>query len=208
MILKRIFSRRKSAKDFITVVSGLPRSGTSMMMQVLEAGGLKPVTDNIRHADESNAKGYYEHEAVKALSKGNYDCLKNAQGSAIKVISSLLRHLPSDQHYKIIFMQRSIEDVLNSQEKMLLSLNKPSNSEDNKKLKQLYLQHLSNISNWLSRQKHIDVLYLDYAKVISEPNNHINQIVEFVKIRKKVKPMIACIDKRMSHSNYAEKTIV
>ena len=208
MRLSNLLRLSKQTVEPITVVSGLPRSGTSMMMQILEAGGLKPVTDNIRLADTSNSKGYYEHEAVKALSKGNSECLKNAQGKAIKVISSLLKHLPSDHHYKIIFMQRNIDDVLNSQGKMLLSLNKSSNSEDNKKLKKLYLQHLNNISEWLSQQNHIEVLYVNYANVLSESNNHVNQIAEFMKIKKSINAMIACIDKRMNHNNHTENTIV
>lgn len=203
-LLKFIQKKREP----ITVVSGLPRSGTSMMMQILDAGGLKPVTDNIRLADASNSKGYFEHEAVKALSKGDYECLKNAQGRAIKVISSLLKHLPSDQQYKVIFMQRELDDVLDSQDKMLLSLNKPSNSQDNKKLKQLYLQHLSNISNWLAQQNHIEVLYVNYTEVLKEPNKQISLIANFLKIETDSKPMIECIDKRMCHNEYSDSTIV
>lgn len=192
----------------ITVVSGLPRSGTSMMMQILDAGGLKPVTDNIRLADASNSKGYYEHEAVKALTKGDYECLKHAQGKAIKVISSLLKHLPSKQLYKVVFMHRELDDVLDSQDKMLLSLNKTSNSQDNKKLKQLYLQHLTNISNWLAQQKHIEVLYVNYTEVLKEPNMQISLIANFLKIETDLKPMIKCVDKSMCHNKYAERTII
>ena len=208
MRLSNLFRFSKRTGKSITVVSGLPRSGTSMMMQILHAGGLEPVTDNVRLADASNSKGYYEHEAVKALSKGNYECLRNAQGRAIKIISSLLKHLPCDHHYKVIFMQRDIDDVIESQDRMLLSLNKPLNSQDNKKIKKLYAQHLNNITSWLSQQDNIDVLYVNYTEVLNKPVNHIDLITEFTHIKADSKPMIDCIDKHMCHNENTETTVV
>ncbi|HFD38992.1 MAG TPA: sulfotransferase family protein, partial [Anaerolineae bacterium] len=95
----------------ITIVSGLPRSGTSMMMKMLEAGGLPVLTDQIRAADEDNPKGYYEFERVKQI-EHDQEWLPDAQGKAVKMIAALLKHLPPDYEYKIVFMQRDMQEVL------------------------------------------------------------------------------------------------
>ena len=94
--------------DFLTIVSGLPRSGTSMMMSALVAGGLQALTDNIRTADEDNPKGYFELEKVKELDRDN-SWLEDAGGKVVKIISALLKRLPDQYHYKIIFMRRNMD---------------------------------------------------------------------------------------------------
>jgi hypothetical protein len=104
----------------ITVVSGLPRSGTSMMMQMLEAGGMQLLTDGVRQADEQNPKGYYELEAVKGLDKGeDTPWLADARGKAVKIISFLLTWLPDTYDYGVIFMERNLDEVVMSQNAML-----------------------------------------------------------------------------------------
>jgi len=95
--------RKQGEPGFITIVSGLPRSGTSMMMKMLEAGGIAPYTDNIRSADDDNPKGYYEFERVKKLPDGDTEWLRSAEGKAVKVISALLEHLPSDYTYRVLY---------------------------------------------------------------------------------------------------------
>ena len=106
--------------EFITVVSGLPRSGTSMMMKMLAAGGIPPLTDALRAADRDNPKGYYEFERVKQLDKGDTAWLPLAQGKVVKVISFLLQYLPPDQTYQVVFLRRNIDEILASQRKMLI----------------------------------------------------------------------------------------
>ena len=102
--------------ETIYVVSGLPRSGTSMMMRMLEAGGMELVVDNIRTADEDNPKGYYEDERVKDLAEAeNTRWLREARGKVIKVVSSLLNYLPKNNNYKVVFMRRHLDEVLASQ---------------------------------------------------------------------------------------------
>ena len=103
---------------FITVVSGLPRSGTSMMMKMLDAGGISPVTDGLRVADEDNPQGYFEHEGVKRLSE-DAGFVSGARGRAIKIISELIYHLPEGETYRVIFLRRRIDEILRSQEQML-----------------------------------------------------------------------------------------
>jgi hypothetical protein len=113
----------------IILVSGLPRSGTSMMMQMLEAGGIELIVDHIRKADENNLRGYYELEKIKQLNKDS-SWLENAYGKAIKVVSMLLYQLPMNKKYKIIFMTRKMDEVLASQNKMLKSRGQPADNVD------------------------------------------------------------------------------
>ena len=109
----------------ITVVSGLPRSGTSMMMKMLDAGGMEILSDEVRKADEDNPKGYYEFEKVKELEK-DASWMGQAAGKAVKIISALLMHLPEEYSYRIIFMRRKMEEILKSQEQMLIRRDEPT----------------------------------------------------------------------------------
>ncbi len=114
------FVRRLRYGRPIVVVSGLPRSGTSMMMQMLQAGGLEILTDAVRTPDGSNPKGYFEFEAVKDLDKGPPPAwLTGARGKAVKIVSSLVRWLPESHDYQVIFMRRNLDEVILSQNKML-----------------------------------------------------------------------------------------
>src|SRR6516162_8939972 len=109
----------------ITIVSGLPRSGTSLMMQMLDYGGMEVVTDNIRTADTDNPKGYYEYEIVKKI-KQDISWLPATRGKAFKMVSQLLYDLPANETYRIIFMERDMDETLLSQEKMLQRLGRPA----------------------------------------------------------------------------------
>src|SRR2546428_1479705 len=105
-------------QQFITIVSGLPRSGTSMMMRMLDAGGLPVLVDNIRKADDDNPYGYYEFEPVKRLSSDS-SWLREARGKAFKMVYALLYELPKDYDYRVIVMQRKMDEIIASQRAML-----------------------------------------------------------------------------------------
>ena len=114
------FLRRRKYGEPVVVVSGLPRSGTSMMMKMLAAGGVSVMTDAVRKADVDNPKGYYEYERVKDLEKEtDKSYVREARGKALKVISFLLKDLPDDNFYQVIFMRRHLDEVIASQNKML-----------------------------------------------------------------------------------------
>jgi len=131
----------------VVVVSGLPRSGTSMAMKMLEAGGMELVVDNIRTADEDNPKGYYEDERVKELAEmEDTSWLRGARGRVIKVVSSLLNYLPATNAYKVVFMRRNLHEVLASQTKMLVRRNEESHSDDEDLLK-MYEAHLEKVGS-------------------------------------------------------------
>ncbi|MCP4402233.1 MAG: sulfotransferase [bacterium] len=165
-------------KDPVILVSGLPRSGTSMMMKMLGAGGVEILTDNIRKADGDNPEGYYEVEQVKELYK-NARWLHHARGKAVKVISSLLYHLPMAISFKVIFMQREIPEVLASQQKMLGRLGETDGASD-AELTQKYEEHLQKIAEWITKQRHIDCLYVNYKDVVNDPEPWAEKIREFL----------------------------
>ena len=112
----------------IIIVSGLPRCGTSLMMQMLVQGGFEAVTDHIRAADTDNPRGYYELEKVKKL-KEDASWLPETRGKVVKMVSQLLFDLPAGERYRVIFMQRDLDEMLASQEKMLERLNRPAARE-------------------------------------------------------------------------------
>ena len=134
-----------SSSQIVTIVSGLPRSGTSMMMKMLEAGGLPPLTDNLRTADEDNPKGYYEFERVKQLPKGDVAWLPDAQGKVVKVIAALLPSLPGGYHYRVIFMQRAMPEVLASQRQMLIRRGEDPNKIPDDVIAKLFEKHLKQV---------------------------------------------------------------
>lgn len=173
----------------IYIVSGLPRSGTSMMMKMLEAGGLRILTDNIRIADDDNLQGYYEFERVKQLRDGDIDWLKDAGGSVIKVISALLEHLPSGYYYKIVFMEREMMEILSSQRKMLERRGKPGNPAEDGKFVELYRKHLDKIKNWIAHQTNMDVLYIPYNEMVKHPAEYAEKVTEFLGASLDVKAM-------------------
>lgn len=171
-ILKRLLGRKAAspARAFVTVVSGLPRSGTSMMMKMLDAGGVPPIIDNIRTADEDNPKGYYEFERVKALDKGDTAWVADAVGKSVKVISALLRHLPSDYEYRVVFMRRRLEESIESQKKMLVRRGEDPDKISDEEVLTLLQKHLDMVDQWLARQPNIRTLDVPYHEMIAHPS--------------------------------------
>lgn len=175
--LRKLFSARP--QPVITVVSGLPRSGTSMMMKVLDAGGIPPVQDGIRAADEDNPQGYYEFERVKRLDKGDTAWLAEAQGKAVKVISALLKHLPPTYTYRVIFVRRNMAEVLASQRKMLIHRGEDPGQVDDVQMSRLFARHLAEVEAWLAQQHNMRVLYVQYAEALANPQGCAAQINTF-----------------------------
>ena len=172
------FGKKANSKKPIVVVSGLPRSGTSMMMKILSEGGLLPVTDELRSADEDNPEGYYELEVVKQMAAGNVAWLSDAGGKVVKVISALLEYLPPEHTYKVIFMEREIKEILASQRKMLARRNKEAQVDD-AEMEAQFRKHLSVVKPWLARQPNMDVMYISYNTLMSDPEPLCKRVVEF-----------------------------
>src|SRR4051812_18434721 len=143
----------------IIIVSGLPRSGTSLMMQMLARGGFEAVTDHLRTADTDNPRGYYELEKVKKI-KEDASWLPETRGKVFKMVSQLLFDLPPTERYRVIFMERDLDEMLVSQEKMLERLNRPAAPRED--VKRAFVRHLEKLHSWLVRQENIEVLRLSY----------------------------------------------
>ncbi len=186
-------TQKQKKDDQITIVSGLPRSGTSMLMKILEAGGLESLTDEIRTADIDNPKGYYEFERVKQLEKDK-TWLPDAKGKVVKIISMLLHHLPPDYTYKIIFSQRNIQEILASQKQMLVRRGEPTDKVSDEEMTGIYEKHLHQVKKWLSNRSGFDVLYINYNDIISSPQRYCEEIAGFIDGRLDLEKMVAVVD--------------
>ena len=195
--MKFPFRPKSSTPAFITVVSGLPRSGTSMMMKALEAGGLPVVTDAERVADEDNPKGYYEMERVKQMDKGDTSWLADAPGKVVKVISALLEHLPAGYQYRVIFMQRAMPEVLASQKKMLERRGEPTDRVSDEELARLFARHLQKVDTWLRAQPNFQVLTIDYNRMLADPAAYVGQINHFLGGKLDEQRMAEVVDPRL-----------
>jgi hypothetical protein len=154
--------------DFVTVVSGLPRSGTSMMMRMLEAGGMPVVVDHDRRPDPDNPNGYYEFEPIKAL-KEDAAWVGAAVGRAVKAVYLLLYDLPPQYRYRVIFMRRELPEVIASQDVMLRRSGAATGGLDPGVLARHFRTQLRQVEAWLGRQPNFAVAYLDYADVVRDP---------------------------------------
>jgi Sulfotransferase family len=203
----KLFSRsnKKSAENQpIIVVSGLPRSGTSMMMRMLAEGGLPILTDELRRADDDNPKGYFELEVVRQLKEGNFAWLKESNGKVVKVISALLEYLPKEYQYKIIFMERDPKETLASQKKMLDHRGETSKLSD-EAMEQQFHTHLAAMKPWLVRQPNMEVFYVNYNALMAEPGSFCEQIAEFLGLPLNEAQMLAIPDKQLYRNRTTEK---
>ena len=182
-------------QESILVVSGLPRSGTSMMMKMLEAGGIPVVTDKLRVADQNNPNGYYELERVKQLKDGDFSWMEDARGKVVKIITALITYLPATYPYKVIFMQRDLLEVLASQRKMLGRLGKPEDKVGDEQMAKIYQGHLRTIESWLKSQPNIELLYINYNQMINDPLEPIQQVNHFLGDGLNTQAMLGVINK-------------
>lgn len=176
----------------IYVVSGLPRSGTSMMMKMLEAGGLEPVTDGVRSADDDNPKGYYELEAVKRT-KQDPSWVPEARGKVVKVISQLLMDLPATESYKIIFMRRNLDEVLSSQQKMLVNREEEDGAA-HENMKSTFASHVEEVEGWMRKSSHVETLFVSYNRMHSDSEKQIARIAAFIAADLDTSKMAAVVD--------------
>jgi hypothetical protein len=182
-----------NATDFITVVTGLPRSGTSLMMQMLNAGGIRPLTDQVRAPDESNPRGYFEFEPVKRL-RTDQSWLVQARGHAVKVVHVLVPHLPVDAtlRYRVILMRRDMREILASQRVMLERQGKKS--EDETILARGYYAQLSALEEWLRAREEFSMLAIHYRELIENPRAAIIEIDNFLGGRLDIEAMVNAVD--------------
>jgi len=186
----------------IVIVSGLPRSGTSLMVQMLHAGGMPLLLDAQRPADADNPNGYWEYEPVKRLYEDN-TWLHQAEGKAMKVVSPLLQYLSPHYVYKIIFMQRPLPEVLASQAVMLQRRGVQESPGDAQTLQARFSQHLDQTMRWLALQPHITVLPISYQATIADPRTTATQVVQFLGMPLAADAMAGAVDPRLHRQRHS-----
>ena len=186
--------RRWRYGDEVVVVSGLPRSGTSMMMKMLEAGGLPITTDGVREADLDNPKGYYELERVKNLEKDpDKSWVVESRGKVLKVISHLLKELPDDCFYRVIFMRRDLGEVVASQNKMLEHRGEENPIED-ERVTELYRKHIIHTKVMMRQRRNYELLEIQYTQALRDPVRFAAQVNVFLGGRLDEEQMARAVD--------------
>jgi len=191
----------KYRENQIIVVSGLPRSGTSLMMQMLHSGGVDILTDQKRKADVSNPKGYFEYEPVMSLHKDK-SWMHKAQNKAVKIVAPLLKHISPEFRYKIIFMKRDLDEVVKSQQRMI------GKDPDTipVSLYNSYYGQLQQIGVWKDKEPGVELIYVDYADVLSDPDETLRKVIDFTGVQLDFEKMKACIDPTLYRNRVKEST--
>jgi hypothetical protein len=166
-------------QKIITIVSGLPRSGTSMMMQMLAAAGREPLMDGKRSADEDNPLGYFEFEKAQALAKDT-SWLPQARGRVVKIVAQLLASLPRDEHFQIIFMQRDLDEIVASQKAMLERQGRRGAEINPQQLQEIYAAQIQRIRAHLSRRPEIRILSVNYGELVNNGVSAVGQLALFL----------------------------
>jgi hypothetical protein len=177
----------------VFVVSGLPRSGTSMMMRMLEQGGAEILADEVRAPDSDNPRGYYELEAVRNTAR-DASWLLRAPERVVKVVSTLLPHLPPTAAYRIVFMRRSLDHVVRSQRAMLERLGTVPPSEDENEARQAMAEHLVQLELWFETARHVRALGVSYERVLAHPEKEIARIIRFLELDLDAAAMLRAVE--------------
>ena len=186
----------------VMIVSGLPRSGTSLLMQMIVAGGVEPYTDGLRTPDDDNPRGYYEHAAVKRLATDT-TWLPDAEGKVVKIVSQLLAHVPADLPCRVVFSDRDLSEVLSSQTKMLERLGQPGANLPAEQLRRVYETQLAAVHAMLAQRSDAVVLRLDYANVIADSMAAAEQLSEFLGGSLDIGAMTAVVDPKLYRNRAA-----
>jgi hypothetical protein len=190
--LKKLFGGTR--REPVIVVSGLPRSGTSMMMRMLDQGGVAVIQDGIREANADNPKGYYEFERVKKLPEGDVAWLEDAQGKAVKIIAALLRHLPDTYTYQVLFMRRHMDEILASQKRMLVRRGEDPDAVDDAEMARLFEKHMAQVYAWMDQQSNLSYIDVDYNAALTDPQPVIRAVDAFLDVELDLRAMAAVVD--------------
>lgn len=181
-------------RNYLTIVSGLPRSGTSMMMRLLEAGGLEILMDQIRRPDEDNPRGYYEFEPVKRT-KQDPSWVRSSDGKVVKMVYRLLYDLPDERTYRVLFTKRRLSEVYASQNVMLERHCKNADPMDEAKFCKLFRTEIDKVKHWLDGQPNFKTLEVDYNQTLEDPAPTIEAIDQFLDGGLDHRSMLGVIDK-------------
>jgi hypothetical protein len=189
-------------ESFVTVVSGLPRSGTSLMMQMLSAGGIPALTDEVRAADEDNPRGYLEFERVKRI-KQDTSWLDEARGKVVKMVHLLLYDLPPDRPYRVVFMRRNLDEVLASQRKMLERQGKQGAQISEAQLRKVFDDQVKKVTAWMGTQPNVKAIEVVYHELVDDPTSHAMRLNEFLGGSLNVGAMAGAVDPKLYRNRRA-----
>ena len=180
-------------QHMITIVSGLPRSGTSLMMQMLVAGGMPPLSDGERAADTDNPRGYLEWERIKQL-PNDPGCIAEAEGKVVKVISRLLLALPSGYQYRVVFMQRPLPEVMASQDQMLRRRGTYKEGANMGAISRAFEKHLGEVNAWLDGKPYVQALRIPYHDVLQDAKGIAKKLSDFLELPLDGEAMVRQVD--------------
>jgi hypothetical protein len=183
-------------RGMITIVSGLPRSGTSLMMQMLAAGGMTALTDGERQADVDNPRGYLEWERIKQL-PNDPGCIAEAEGKVVKAVSKLLFSLPAGHQYRIIFMERPLPEVMASQDQMLRRRGAFKEGADPAAITAAFEKHLREVYAWVDSKPYVKALRVSYHDALNKPKEVARQLAEFLETELSTEAMVQQVDQRL-----------
>jgi thioredoxin len=198
-IIRPLTRTESTSSSYITIVSGLPRSGTALMMRMLNVGGIAALCDEHRTPDADNPNGYYEFESVKSIQDYG-DWIDRAVGHSVKIVYNLLEHLPKDREYRVIFMRRQIDEIIQSQRAMLLRNGIKTEIPD-EEIKELFERVLRQFYSWLPSQTHLKLINVSYNELLSRPASTIAQINRHLGYNLDTEAMAQVID----HSLYRNR---
>jgi hypothetical protein len=181
-----------ATSEYLTIVSGLPRSGTSMMMRMLELGGMPVLTDRQRVADDDNPNGYYEFEAVKQTAEDS-SWLQGSEGSAVKMVYRLLYDLPEDRSYRVLFMRRNLDEVLASQQ-VMLNRHGVADEVSHAQMMKLFRAEIDSFYKWAKEKSHIELIDVDYNLVLANPRQELAKVSDFLGGSLNVDNMVEGVD--------------
>ena len=198
-----LLSSSRTDASFVTIVSGLPRSGTSLMMQMLSAGGLPPLHDNHRLADTDNPRGYFEFAPAKNI-RIDDSWMPYAKGRSLKLVAQLLPFLPRNHEYRIIFMERSLDEVLASQAIMLRRSGREGAGISMEKLRAVYEEQLTRVMEILENRR-LPMLRVSHYKAIKDPMGLAEQVSNFLGLSLECNAMAAAIDPSLHRQRFSTK---
>jgi len=184
-------------REFVTIVSGVPRSGTSLAMQMLQVGGIPALTDGARGPDDHNPQGYFEYEPVKRLAEDSRWVPALARGKALKAIYRLLWHLPATAAYRVLFMERDPREVFASQRDMLAARGDDAASQPEARLVAAISSQVRAVKEWMAKQANFRALCVPYAEVVREPLPWAREIARFLGGGLQIEAMAAVVDARL-----------
>ncbi len=186
--------RMPSDQDIITIVSGIPRSGTSLVMQMLVAAGIEPLVDAARAPDDSNPRGYFELSDVKRMPRAGTDWVAGARGRCVKVIYALLEFLPRNERYCVLFVERDLDEVIDSQDRMLERLGESVGGLPRVRLRPILESQSETARQLLEAERCFEWRRISHQELISEPTQTAEKIASFLGRSEHASSMAACVD--------------